>query len=49
MDEKDLAINTLRIQLDALTDILRWMKEDGFGEEQFNEIMNAYRKDRRIN
>lgn len=33
-----------------LVDFVRWLKEEGFGEEQFQEIMNTYLNDKgRVN
>lgn len=46
MDEKDLEIQRLRMKVEQFNDFLNWMAKDGFGPEQFEEIMNAYNNDR---
>lgn len=46
MDEKDLEIQRLRMKVEQFNDFLDWMAKDGFGPEQFEEIMTAYNNDR---
>lgn len=46
MDEKDLEIQRLRMKVEQFNDFLDWMAKDGFGPEQFEEIMVAYKQDR---